>query len=118
MLVANFDDNLRVVELLLLRLDREPEPGTATTDKSCERFQNILLMVFVSEAFGFLPDDGFCPLGNRVCRTERSIWREPDIHIRQVREVLGEELRLQHFGEHSAQHQDDEGADKNAPAVS
>src|SRR5271157_2646311 len=75
-------------------------------------------MVFVSKSFRLLPNDSFCPLCDRVRRTQRGIGRKPDIHVRQVGEVLGKELRLQHGEKHSAQHQNDQRGSERTPTMS
>src|SRR5208337_2333010 len=80
--------------------------------------QNIFSMMFVSKAFGLLPNDCFCSLCNGVRRTQRGVGRKPDIHVREVGEVLGEELRLQHSEKHSAQDQNDERAGECTPTMS
>src|SRR5271157_4904225 len=74
--------------------------------------------MFVSESLRLLPNDTFCSLCDRVRRTQRGIGREPDIDVRQVGEVLGEELRLQHGEKHSAQHENDQRASKRTPTMS
>src|SRR5271157_2856906 len=75
-------------------------------------------MMFVSKSFRLLPNDSFRPLCDRVRRTQRGIGRKPDIHVRQVGEVLGEELRLQHREKHSAQHENDKGSGERTPTMS
>src|SRR5271165_3592396 len=75
-------------------------------------------MMFVPKSFRLLPNDSFCPLCDRVRRAQRGVGRKPDIHVRQVGEVLGEELRLQHREKHSAQRQNDERAGERTPTMS
>src|SRR5271166_5177840 len=75
-------------------------------------------MMFVSKSFGLLPNDSFCSLCNRVRRAQRRVGRKPDIHVRQVGEVLGEELWLQHREKHSAQHENDKGSGERTPTMS
>src|ERR1700739_1137732 len=75
-------------------------------------------MMFVSKSFRLLPNDTFCSLCDRVRRTQRGIGGKPDIHVRQVGEVLGEELRLEHGEKHSAQHENDERAGERTPTMS
>src|SRR5271157_5930190 len=74
--------------------------------------------MFVSKSFRLLPNDSFCPLCDRVRRTQRGIGRKPDIHVRQVGEVLGEELRLQHREKHSAQNENDQRGCERTPTMS
>src|ERR1700757_682618 len=72
-------------------------------------------MMFVSKAFGLLPNDSFCSLRDRVRCTQRGVGWKPDIHIRQV---LGKELGLQHPEKYSAQNQNDERAGECTPTMS
>src|SRR5208283_6199208 len=75
-------------------------------------------MMFVSKSFRLLPNYRFGSLCDRVRRAQRRIGRKPNIHVRQVGEVLGEELRLQHREKHSAQHENDKGSGERAPTMS
>ena len=81
MLIAHFDQDLGIIQLLPLRVDGEPESRTSTANECSQRFQNVLLAMFFSESFALLANHGFCPLGDHICRTERRIGGKLDVNI-------------------------------------
>ena len=100
-LVVHLDDDLGVVQLLLLGRDREPEARAAAADERGERLAGRRaacrpLPGALAVLVGHLADDRL-DLVARVSRgrRERRVLGQPDVDVREVRQVLGEERVLQ-----------------------
>src|SRR5208283_508864 len=78
---------------------------------------HVLPVMLVPEPLRFLPDHLFSPFCGNVSGPKRSIGRQPDIDVRQIREVFWKILRMQHSQEYPAQNQDGQRTRKHAPAM-
>src|SRR5271157_804423 len=117
MLVRDLYDDLCIVNLLLFRFHREPEPRATASYEGCETLEHVLPVMFVSKPLRFLADNLFSPLCGDVCSPERRIRGQPDIDVREVRQVFGKVLRMQHRQEQAAQSQNGQGTCKHTPAM-
>jgi hypothetical protein len=107
-LVLHLDQDLRVVGLLLLRRHRVPEAGPAAAHEGRDGLELVA---------GQLADDSLRLHGRAVGGGERRVLRQPDVHVEEVLEVLGEELLLELAREERSERQERERARDHAPAV-
>src|SRR5262245_33609404 len=96
-LVVDLDNDLGVVQLLLLRRDREPEPRSPAAHKRGQRSKQVWrLTVFFPVMLAVFPDHftdyAFRMNSSLVSRLERGIFGEPYIDVRQIRQILREKL--------------------------
>ena len=86
-LVRHLDDDLRVVDLLLLRLDGEPEPRAGAADEAGEAAEDVGVLVVLAELVGHLADDALRLDRGLVGGRER--WRPPESRRRCRRDTRG-----------------------------
>src|SRR5262249_32007000 len=120
--VIYLNDDLRIVELLEFRRNREPESWPAATDKCGQRLQNALLSAFFAMVFFavFLDRMAYDCLDLRRSFDgcgQRSVLRHPHIDVRQVGKVLRKVLCLELAHYEAAECKDRGGSREYLPAM-
>src|SRR5262249_1625050 len=121
-LVADFDDDLRVIQLLLLRRYREPESWTAAADKCRQRSEHRGFFPRLVGVLRGVSTDRFSDHCFRMSRgfvgsVQRRIFWKPYVHVGKIRKVLGKELRLQLTHEESTKREKRERAGQYFPSM-
>src|SRR5262249_59370042 len=89
----------------------------AAADERRQRLQRVAFFMFLAVFFDHRTDHLFRSKGGLVRRGERRVFRQPHIHVREVRQILREEGLFELPHEKPAERQKDERTGKDLPTV-